>query len=36
MNNGLFCKEIAVLVEHINNIGQKQCCFDRIVGIFLT
>ena len=28
------CKQTAVLVVCINNIGQLQCCFNRLVGIF--
>ena len=30
------CKQTAVLVVCINNIGQKQCCFNELVAIFLT
>ena len=30
------CKQTAVLLVSINNIGQQQCCFNRLVGIFLT
>ena len=28
------CKQTAVLVVSINNIGQYQCCFNRLVAIF--
>ena len=30
------CYQTAVLVVRINNIGQQQCCFNRLVVIFLT
>ena len=30
------CKQTAVVVVRINNIGQQQCCFNRPVAIFLT
>ena len=30
------CKQTAVLVDRINNIGQTQCCFNRLVGIVFT
>ena len=30
------CKQTAVLVVPINNIGQKQRCLNRLVAIFLT
>ena len=30
------CKQTAVLVVHINNIGEQQCCFNRLVGIFFS
>ena len=35
MKNGL-CKQTAVLVVRINNIGQWQWCFNRLLAIFLT
>ena len=34
MKNGLVCKETAVLVVRINNIGEKQCCFSGLLAIF--
>ena len=34
MKNGL-CKQTAVLVVRINNIGQLQRCFNRLLGIFV-
>ena len=30
------CKQTAVLVVRINNIGQKQYCFNILLAIFLT
>ena len=30
------CKETAVFVVCINNIGQQQWCFNRLLAIFLT
>ena len=30
------CKQTAVLVVRINSIGQEQCCFNKLVAIFLT
>ena len=30
------CKQTAVMVVRINNIGQQQWCFDRLLGISLT
>ena len=30
------CKQTAVLVVRINNIGQEKWCFDRLLALFLT
>ena len=30
------CKQTAILVVCINNIGQYQWCFDKLLAIFVT
>ena len=34
--NSFDCKQTAVLVVCINNIGQYQWCFNRLLAMFLT